>query len=787
MAGLGEAGVEDADKNKHKFKPDGKPPRSWCSLVFKMFQDCVLLVTVLYSVIGVISNASVSKERASPPPARFFHKNSLVEDYWRGNVFRAFQDATQFENSFMMYYAAWDADSQEARSTMEAVAEFFADSDILVAAVNCWYPTSQCAKEFGTKGHSHHFPVFIFYPRELKGLQYRGPVTPEYVIAFIRNCRYPLQHLRDKDHLEQLQTHHSSVLLGFTPSTSHTASHHNYRHLHQVSLSLLEYDPHRELAVAAVTSPTLARQLHLHISQPVRLLTWNATQVYPNKTIDQDKLLNWAVKADSRPITWLNLPGKKSLVLQQSLSSGSGSSLLVFTPRNPVLPNNVFNSLRSIAASYNNCNNTDIVNESITRLDQQDEVVDCDMVTTCRMSSWSYDGHQEASPACHLVKKHNASCHSKDSSSSITPVSFDENINILADEQFREEFHVRVMKRSARDHQTFPSHSVSPVSVRGQGCESNRSLTMFALDAARYGTFLNSLGLASLPLPVSVIVNVKEESLFLPPPENQQTLSFKDGLAQFIASWHQHSVSATPGRRSSDVSATPSEVSATPGEMSGVPGGMASGDRTDPQRSLMTEVNAEMFLSAVTEKDQDVVLFYTSSYCSACTTVSYVLHAVATYFSDLETVKFVMIDASKNDLPWQYTTLSFPTVIVFPKNRSASSRVFPSHKSLSITNLLSFVVSNVAPEVRLWLALKHCDQACLAKTRVSATKTVSNFLSLARRRPWSSARPDIANKLRFAKTLLYVLAAWEADKTKSPNVSRQYFRAILDSFSLSRR
>lgn len=687
MDGFGEVGVEDADRNKQKYKPDGKLPRSWSSLIFKMVQDCVLLLTVLYSVIGVISNASISKERASPPPSRFFHKNSLVEDYWRGNVFRAFQDATQFENSFIMYYAAWDADSQEARYTMEAVADFFADSDILVAAVNCWYPTSQCAKEFGTKTHSHPFPVFIFYPRELKGLQYRGPVTPEYVIAFIRNCRYPLKHIRDKDHFNQLQMDHSSVLVGFTPSTSHTSSDHNYRELHQVSLSLLEYDPHRELAVAAVTSPSLARQLHLHLSQPVRLFTWNATQVYPNKTIDKDKLLHWAVKADSRPITWLNLPGKKSLVLQHSLSSGSGSSLLVFTPRNPVLPNAIFNSMRSIAASYNNCNDSDIVNDSIARMDDHDKHLDCDMVSSCQVSSWSYDSIPEASAACHLVKRHNASCDSK-TAPDINTVSYDENVNILADEQVRESFHVRVMKRAER---TFSEHSVSPISVRGHGCESNRSLSMFALDASRYGSLLNSLGLASLPLPVSVIVNVKDESLYLPTTE--QSLSFKDGLSEFIASWHEQSVSATPGRRSSDVSATPSDVSATPSDMSAKQG------TTDSSRSLITEVNAEMFLAAVTEKNKDVVLFYTSSYCSACTTVSYVLHAVATYFSDLQTVKFLMIDASKNDLPWQYTTLSFPTVIVFPKNRAASSRVFPSHKSLSITNLLSFVVSNVAQEM----------------------------------------------------------------------------------------
>ncbi len=31
-----------------------------------------------------------------------------------------------------------------------------------------------------------------------------------------------------------------------------------------------------------------------------------------------------------------------------------------------------------------------------------------------------------------------------------------------------------------------------------------------------------------------------------------------------------------------------------------------------------------------------------------------------------------MVDAAKNDLNWEFTALSYPTVIVFPKNRWAS-------------------------------------------------------------------------------------------------------------------
>ena len=42
----------------------------------------------------------------------------------------------------------------------------------MVAAVNCWYPVSDCAKEFGGKGGAGNIlPVLIYYPKLLSGIQ----------------------------------------------------------------------------------------------------------------------------------------------------------------------------------------------------------------------------------------------------------------------------------------------------------------------------------------------------------------------------------------------------------------------------------------------------------------------------------------------------------------------------------------------------------------------------------------------------------------------------------------
>jgi hypothetical protein len=48
---------------------------------------------------------------------------------------------TWMKNNFVLNLPRY-----QARSMLEEVANYFSESDLMVAAVNCWYPTSDCAK-----------------------------------------------------------------------------------------------------------------------------------------------------------------------------------------------------------------------------------------------------------------------------------------------------------------------------------------------------------------------------------------------------------------------------------------------------------------------------------------------------------------------------------------------------------------------------------------------------------------------------------------------------------------
>ena len=110
------------------------------------------------------------------------------------------------------------------------VSAFFKHTDILVAAVNCWFPTSDCAKEFGNKSLATPFPVLIFYPGQQGGVQYRGPLRADLITRWVgwilwpchvnmnqtrwvQNCRYPLTHLHSASHLSQLQVKDRKALM----------------------------------------------------------------------------------------------------------------------------------------------------------------------------------------------------------------------------------------------------------------------------------------------------------------------------------------------------------------------------------------------------------------------------------------------------------------------------------------------------------------------------------------------------------------------------------------------
>ena len=141
-----------------------------------------------------------------------------------------------------------------------------------------------------------------------------------------------------------------------------------------------------------------------------------------------------------------------------------------------------------------------------------------------------------------------------------------------------------------------------------------------------------------------------------------------------------------------------------------------------------------MFDIEVVGSNQSTVLLYTSTYCSQCSVTAATFHTVSRLLAGLPGIQFRMVDTTRNDLNWQFTALAYPSIIFFPGKRKENSRVFPTDKELNSTSLLSFILSNLSPELRLRLALQSCDNNCQAKLKLHASHKLTSLDSFIKRR-----------------------------------------------------
>jgi len=754
---------------------------SLVKLCWRLLYDMMLLCVILSTVLGVVHNNNQQIVRGSPKPRPFF-PGVKVRDYYQGNVFQAFRDAGEFENSLLMFYAPWDRESMQARSVLMELSNFFRQTDIMIAAVNCWHPTSDCAKEFGSKTSSTQFPVFIFYPAYLKGVQYRGVLRADHLISWVQQCRYPLTPVQSMDHFHNLLTTHQSLLVGFTPQTTTTSLDPNHIPLLTAANNLLESYPDSTVSVAVTSDPAIARALHLHPTHPVRLFTWNSTHVYPNKTLDSSKLHVWAIRHHTAPTSWLKLPGRKSLVLQRMIGS---HSLLVFNNNNMLYTNSVAAVVREVSTRYKDCNKTQQAQELVALL-RAKQARECEAVkdscvrqgpTFCQMKSFSSESN--GGPACRPAVWHNVS-DSFSVGGGVGAEGVDQDVQLLLEE----------VKAESRNKNKFDNinswvennedygdidNSESKDIISGLSCADNRSLSIYTVDfgPGGHGSLADALGVQKSDDPKLVIVSPEEEALVEIETNSQD---FRQSLENLLVAWHNGELVGQPGLRSSERG--DSVLHGTDSDCDDLEGDL----------SCVREVTRDSFHSDVLSSSSSTVLFYTSNFCSHCTAVSHVFHSVSRLLGGIPGIQFRMMDATRNDLPWQFTALAYPTVLIFPQKSKDNSRVFPTYKELNTTNLLAFIVSNLSPEVRLKLALKSCDSVCLAKVRLTATDTLANLERLARRRSIMGRRGvKLQQQIKYAKTVLYVVTAWAASPDQDlPQVSDRYFSAIIDSFVESR-
>lgn len=133
----------------------------------------------------------------SPAAYPFFPKDSLISDWYRGQVTEAIEQARHSDIAFVMFYAPWNAESQGLRKQLEITASFLSDK-IKFAAINCWQPLSECKRQYSKV---YKWPVLIAYPTHGRGIQYNGPLEAFHMVAFLNNICKPIIRIKKVDDL----------------------------------------------------------------------------------------------------------------------------------------------------------------------------------------------------------------------------------------------------------------------------------------------------------------------------------------------------------------------------------------------------------------------------------------------------------------------------------------------------------------------------------------------------------------------------------------------------------
>ncbi|XP_018323145.1 thioredoxin domain-containing protein 11 isoform X2 [Agrilus planipennis] len=766
----------------------------WAFKMLHIIKELAIMLLAVVTYAALTNNSpKISK---SPSAFPFFPKDSLVIDYYKGELVSANERAHNADFSFVMFYAPWSAECRKTRDEFEIVAKHF-HKHVEMSAVNCWQPGSECRRQYSKV---YNWPVLIAYPTVGKGIQYKGPKAAPYMMRFLMQLMQPFVRVTTTEEIVQLMATHDALVLG---SVNALPGSRDFAVLYSTILRYASQDVTQNMAFAVLTIP--AKDQNGNPYKPsIFLYMWNETLKYPDESPwTPDSILNWITDTFQVNTMWLVPPKIKTNTLSFTLENSP--SLFLFTPRNPMKQSNDFyNLLHEVALEYNNCKSPRMEmlkeNVAIGRLEDyfshklllqkcaiKKEAQITSAITFLQQPKWLnstgmkvYMRAEESCSKCDNIKSDlsllcqiiNENSCSRKTNECIeqgnlgeefvkkyeTSMLKDEN-DPLAPRNLRK-FWNREMCRLLRiTEKLIPSIYTDYVKnnltvnnkIDGLLCKTNRTLTFYALDSLETYYFAERLGVNVFDRKdktAAVIIDDNSETHYvLNEPVNDVT------LRDFIVSYADNTL---PRSRKSITSIKSNNTHS-----------YQIKTFCDKQKEVcVKELDSDSFLPTIAQRDKAVVVMYHSKQCSFCNGISYIFLIVAKILAPLEIVEFARIDGDINILPWEYTMNSFPTIIYFPDKMKSESRTFPCNVlPVTVPNLLAFLLSNFNPRLKLHTMWILCNQTRFEDERNSCISSVrSENLSLINHtlKEWRKAdarqRAELMYRLQQMRNLHLLLA-----------------------------
>lgn len=671
----------------------------------------------------------VSKSPAAYP---FFPTNSVIKDFYRGQILEAIEQARSSDFSFLMFYAPWDAESQAAKAEFLKTANYLKEN-VAFAAVNCWQPGSTCRNQYNKV---FRWPVLIAYPAFGNGIQYNGPIESSHMISFLQKLMKPVK--KASEIILDFEEAFIIAELNTLPGSE------EYSVYYSTALKYLENDPLGRISFFVKPVKKTKNQLSFYLWHEVKILDLNQSDW------KVDVIMQWILKNIYTTSSWTLPSGSKSLVLSNFLQPGP--SLILFTPMNPFYGfSDYYMMLQEISQEYANCNNyAPNFDMKSKRLDNY--LTYKHLKKICKSQIYGEKQKDVLSVTTNLVffnetyndrkKKNNLNLYEDIKSENcydIFPQTFKNFRMIEASSSIsrkeiktsmlRDEFDPKSMLNLKKNQYNNKCKNLleaeklfkpifEPVnlesvelSVAKLGC-SNQTLEFVALNSLIYYNFAERLGLdlfSKKDKSGVVIVHQKLESHYV-----MKNAVTSTNIRRFIRNFTNNTLI-----RSTDTISDITSVTARSYHFN------KTIQRSKP--IYVKELTSKNFLDVVLNEGKSVLVMYYSKQCSYCNGISYIFLTLARKLSFVKNLQFRRIDGDINILPWEYTMDAFPTILFFPMFKKEETRVFPSDIPIDLTNLLGFVLSNFDSVTKLNAMYSICLHYQLEKEKRSCFTSVRSY------------------------------------------------------------
>lgn len=590
------------------------------------------------------------------------------------------QQAEQYELSFLFYHVSWSDDSRIARKVYEHIAHYYREN-IYFATIDCYHLACNCSKTHTSalgSGTPNKWPTLLVQYGQRISLQYNGDWSSTALHIFIDNLFLPVERLHSRSELKEIRMERDAVVLGVFPHLSQP----EFRKFVSASVKWLETDPESNIRFAT----TFGKSMDIIIDKlnntnqtqsQILLITNKGIELLPN---------NWNV---SNIVSWL----KSKIVLSINSMYGYNSpknlaNQLRLSPVLTVIANDYFykymfnltNPEMSIkdACSINSLSRNLLVFEELSYLKYAMDKIKQSSPQTCYAKEFVnlWNLHYYYGLNAHHKR---LMCQLSDNC---------DNENGL-------KYNIMELAKCIRSNKfNSPRRKIAAAKYLKKFVETNwaefrssqnQSLSVVILDEVKHMDFFQTLGIKEPNvnnLVTMVIADRLKENIFL-----SQDLFAYDRLEHFVRGYYNNSLTAY---KTISYSKIKPEI---------------------PQSKIFIEnVNSEILMKRIEQSNLTTIVLLYSPLCTFSALVSQALIQLSARLDDSSGVQIVRINTQLDELRWEFKIDKTPTLIVFPRGRSADSRVFPMHLKLDVRNIFSFILAQMEPLDQLKALLSYCKR-----------------------------------------------------------------------------